>query len=114
MLVYFNEFYGGLLITVIVVVVEFFFFFWLWLPQWWWWWLMVVFFGSFAVGCGCNGGGSILWVFGGLVCVFFFPSNGGGWLQGLVAMNVGSNRSYVASELWWMVGFFFFLMVASG
>ena len=36
---------------------------------------MVVVLGFFAVGCGCHGGasgGSSLWVFGGLVWVFFF------------------------------------------
>ena len=53
-------------------------------------------FGFFAVGCGCHGGasdGSSLWVFDGLVCNFF-SSSGGGRLQGLVAMDVGSDRSY--------------------
>ena len=60
---------------------------------------MVVVLGFFAVGCGCHGGasgGSSLWVFGGLVWVFFFffSSSGGGRLQGLVAMDVGSDRSY--------------------
>ena len=54
-------------------------------------------FGFFVVGYGCHSGasgGSSLWVFGGPVCVFFFSSSGGGRLQGLVAMDVVSDRSY--------------------
>ena len=93
-LVYFNGFCGGLLIMVVLFWV--FFCYGLWLPQWWWWWLMVVVLDFLWWVMAATVVLVVVLVCGFLVVrfVFFFSSSGGGRLQGLVAMDVVSDRSY--------------------